>query len=96
MNVKYRDVRYVTPFLLQLWMFLTPVIYPVSMVPESFRWLVSINPMGGIVDAHRAAILPDKFVDWGALGVSAAAALVLFAAGAVYFKRVERSFADII
>lgn len=96
MNVKYRDIRYITPFLLQLWMFLTPVIYPVSMVPERFRWLVSLNPMGGIVDAHRAAILPDKFVDWGSLGVSAAVAMALFVLGAFYFKRVERSFADII
>ena len=96
MNVKYRDVRYVTPFLLQLWMFLTPVIYPVSMVPEQFRWLVALNPMGGIVDAHRAAILPDKPIEWGPLGVSAAVALALFFLGAFYFKRVERSFADII
>jgi lipopolysaccharide transport system permease protein len=96
LNVRYRDVRYVTPFLLQIWMFLTPVIYPMSMVPERFRWLAALNPMSGIVEAHRAAVLPEKAVDWTALAVAAAGSAALFALGALYFKRVERTFADVI
>lgn len=96
LNVEYRDLRYVTPFLLQVWMFVTPVIYPPSSVPESLRWLLLINPMGGVVDAHRAAILPDKAIDWSGLALSAAAATVLLVVAVFTFKRAERSFADVI
>ena len=96
LNVRYRDVRHVTPFLLQLWMFATPVIYPPKLLPEGARSWLALNPMAGFVDAHRAAILPDKVVDWGAFGVSAAAAAVLWVVGAVVFRRAERTFADVI
>jgi lipopolysaccharide transport system permease protein len=57
LNVQYRDIRYVIPFLIQLWMFLSPVIYPVSMVPEKYQWLLALNPMGGVIKAYRASIL---------------------------------------
>ncbi|MEM7204576.1 MAG: ABC transporter permease [Planctomycetota bacterium] len=96
LNVEYRDLRYVTPFLMQLWMFATPVIWPATGVPEGRRWLLGLNPMGGIVDAHRAAVLPGKSIDWSLLGLSAATSLLLLAVGLLYFRRVERSFADVI
>ena len=96
MNVRYRDIRYVIPFLIQLWLFATPVIYPTTMLPERFRWLLSLNPMGGVIEAHRAAILGNKPIDWNSLLVSVAMILLIFISGAFYFKRMERSFADII
>ena len=96
MNVRYRDIRYVIPFLIQLWLFATPVIYPTSMLPERFRWLLSLNPMGGVIEAHRACILGNKPIDWNSLLVSVGMILVIFISGAFYFKRMERSFADII
>jgi lipopolysaccharide transport system permease protein len=95
LNVAYRDFRYVIPFLLQLWMFLTPVIYSVTIVPEGWRWLISLNPMTGIVDAYRAAIL-GKAVAWSSLGISLGAGSALLATGVGYFRTVERTFADVI
>jgi lipopolysaccharide transport system permease protein len=95
LNVAYRDFRYVIPFLLQLWMFLTPVIYPPNIVPEGWRWLISLNPMTGIVDAYRYAILGEP-VSWSCLGISLAAGAALLTAGVAYFRTVERTFADVI
>lgn len=94
-NVKYRDVGVVMPVATQLWMYASPVIYPVTLIPEGWRWLYSLNPMVGVVENFRAALLGLPF-DWTALAVSAGAALLLLA-GAVYaFRRVEKGFADII
>lgn len=95
LNVAFRDFRYVIPFLIQIWMFLTPVIYPVKMIPESFRWLISINPMSGIVDAWRAALLGKPF-EWGELSISAGVGLFVLVLGLMYFRKLEREFADII
>ena len=96
LNVKYRDIRYVIPFLIQLWLFATPVIYPSSMLPERFRWILSLNPMGGVIEAHRACILGNKPIDWNSLLISVGMILLIFISGAFYFRRMERSFADII
>jgi len=96
LNVQFRDVKYVVPFLIQAWLFLTPVIYPTSIVPEAYRWLLRLNPMTGVVEFHRAIILQTRAVDWAAMLVSLGVCLAVFAAGAVYFRRMERSFADVI
>lgn len=95
LNVAYRDFRHTVPFLVQIWMFLTPVIYPVRIVPQRWQWLVALNPMAGIVDAYRSAILGKPFA-WGNLTISTAVAVVVFFFSAVYFRRLERQFADIV
>jgi lipopolysaccharide transport system permease protein len=96
LNVRYRDIRYVIPFLMQLWLFITPVIYPVSMVPESYRWLLALNPMGGVTEAFRAVLLGNQPLDWSLLGISSVVIIFVLASGLYYFKRVEKSFADLI
>ncbi|MCK4394335.1 ABC transporter permease [Candidatus Bipolaricaulota bacterium] len=95
LNTAYRDFRYALPFLVQIWMFLTPVIYPVTLIPERFRWLILLNPMAGIVDAYRSAILGKPFA-WGNLGISLGVATVMFLLGLAYFRKTERYFADIV
>jgi len=95
LTVAYRDFRYVVPFMVQLWMFLTPVLYSLNNVHGAWGRLILLNPMTGIVEAYRSAILSVPF-KWGPLGLSAAIAAVLFAAGVMYFRRVEARFADIV
>jgi lipopolysaccharide transport system permease protein len=94
-SVSYRDIHHLTPFLIQIWMFLTPVIYPTSLVPERWRWLLYLNPMTGLIDGFRSAFLGKPF-DLAALATSAAVSVVLFVVGIAYFERVERRFADVI
>jgi len=96
LDVKYRDIRYVLPFFMQILIFITPVIYPVSIVSERFRWILGLNPMAGVIDAVRAGILGVKEIDWLLLGVSAICLLVYCVVGYVFFKKVERYFADVI
>jgi lipopolysaccharide transport system permease protein len=96
LNVKYRDVRHALPFLLQLWMFASPVIYPSSLVPAKWRWLLMLNPLTGIIEGFRAALFQEKEFDWTALAASAAVALALLACAAYTFRRMERSFADFV
>jgi lipopolysaccharide transport system permease protein len=95
LNVKYRDIGVMLPVVLQLWMFVSPVVYPLALVPEKWRVVYSLNPMVGIIQGFRSAILGDAF-DWPALAVSAAVAVVLPIYSAYLFRRVERGFADII
>jgi len=95
LNTAYRDFRYALPFLVQIWMFLTPVIYSVKIIPENWQWLILLNPMAGIVDAYRSAILGKAF-DWGNLGISLGIATVMFLIGLAYFRKTERYFADIV
>jgi lipopolysaccharide transport system permease protein len=95
LTVAYRDFTHVTPFLVQIWMYVTPVIFPVSLVPERWRWLLYLNPMTGLVEGFRSAFLGKPF-DMGGLGLSFAMAVVIFAIGVAYFEKVERRFADII
>jgi lipopolysaccharide transport system permease protein len=96
MNVQYRDIRYAIPFLIQIWMFVSPVIYPVSMVEEKYQWLLALNPMGGVINAYRASILGHQPVDWSLLGVSAAMIFLLLISGLFYFRRMEKVFADVV
>jgi lipopolysaccharide transport system permease protein len=96
LNVKYRDVRYVLPFFIQLLIFITPVIYPVSIIGQKYRWLLGLNPMAGVVDAARAGLLGSREIDWLLLGVSGVSAAVYCLIGVIYFRKVERYFADVI
>lgn len=93
--VRFRDFRYVVPFVLQIWLFSTPVIYPPSIVPAEWRWALAINPMSGLVDGFRAAFLGAP-IDWTSAGIALAASILLFGLGATYFRAVERRFADVI
>jgi len=96
MNVQFRDVRYIVPFLTQLWMFATPIAYPSSIVPEPWRTLSAINPMVGVVEGFRWALLDTDTAPGPMVVVSAAAALMLFVGGAFYFRRMEKTFADVV
>ena len=95
LNVKYRDVGVILPVFTQLWMFVSPVAYPASLVPEKWRWLYYLNPMAGIVEGFRIAILGGSF-KWGPLAFATAATVIIFVYSAYAFRRMERSFADII
>ncbi len=95
LTVSYRDFRYIVPFFVQIWMFVTPVIYPSSIIPGRWRWLLSLNPLAGMIDGFRAALLGRPF-DWPSIGLSMFVAVLLFLGGAAYFRKVERRFADII
>jgi lipopolysaccharide transport system permease protein len=95
LTVQYRDVRHAMPFLLQFWMFATPIIFPSRMMPEGWRWALTLNPMAGIVDNFRAALLGGPF-DWSALAFSAAIAVAILIYAAFSFRRFERKFADLI
>jgi lipopolysaccharide transport system permease protein len=95
-NVRYRDVRYVVPFAIQLWLFITPIVYPSSTLDEPWRTLSAINPMVGVVEGFRWATLGTGNAPWDLIGISALAAAVLFVAGLAYFDRVERAFADFV
>jgi lipopolysaccharide transport system permease protein len=96
-NVRYRDVRYIVPFAVQIWMFLTPVAYPSSLLSQPWHTIVAaLNPMVGVVEGFRWAVLDTSTAPWTQMGVSTLAAAVIFFAGLAYFDRVERTFADII
>jgi lipopolysaccharide transport system permease protein len=98
MNVHYRDVRYVVPFLTQFWMFATPIAYPIEIVPEQWRTIYGLNPMVGVIEGFRWALLaPNAGTPPGPmLAVSAVVASALLVSGAFYFRRMEKSFADVI
>ena len=95
LNVKYRDVRHALPFLVQLWFFATPIVYPTSIVPAKWRWLMALNPMSGIIDGYRAALLGREF-DIRGLLTSGAITVVLLVYAAYTFRRMEKTFADIV
>jgi lipopolysaccharide transport system permease protein len=96
LNVQYRDVRYTVPFLTQLWMFASPVAYPSSLVPEQYRAAYGLNPMAGVVEGFRWALLGQGQPPTALMAVSALTVLVLLAGGMYYFRRLERQFADIV
>jgi lipopolysaccharide transport system permease protein len=95
-NVRYRDVRYIVPFAIQMLLFITPVAYPSSLIDEPWRTLSAINPMVGVVEGFRWATLDTGDAPLALIGVSAASALVILLAGLAYFDRVERRFADYV
>ncbi len=96
LNVRYRDVRHALPFLIQLWMFASPVIYPTSIVPAKWRWILLLNPLTGIIEGFRAALFHRQEFDWMALAASASITLILLIYSTHVFRRMERSFADFI
>jgi lipopolysaccharide transport system permease protein len=95
LNVKYRDVREALPFFIQLLIFLTPVIYPATFVPESWRWVLFLNPMTGVITTMRLTLFGGE-LELGLLAISLVSALVMFAVGFAYFSSTERRFADVI
>jgi lipopolysaccharide transport system permease protein len=95
LNVQFRDVRYVVPFLGQVWMFATPIAYPTSLLNESWRLVYALNPMVGVVEGVRWSALGSGEAQWGVFAVSTLVATALLVSGAFFFRRVERSFADI-
>lgn len=95
-NVKYRDINYVVPFLTQLWMYASPIVYPVSLVPEKWRLLYSLNPMAGVIEGVRWALLGKQSPHFTTLAVSATIVILFFLGGMVYFKQMEGTFADVI
>ena len=96
LNVQYRDVRHAIPFIVQTGMFLTPVIYPVSLLPDRWEWLLYLNPMAGLIESFRACVLGTAAIDWSTLGLSSLITLLVLSTGMYYFSRVERTFADIV
>jgi lipopolysaccharide transport system permease protein len=96
LNVKYRDIKYAIPFLIQALLFVTPIIYPTSIAPERYQALLALNPLTGLIEAFRASALPGKEIDWALLGTSVAITVVIFVGGALYFRKTEREFADVI
>ncbi len=95
-NVRYRDVGYTLPFLTQIWMYASPVVYPVSIVPERFRLLYSLNPMVAVIEGFRWALLGKGNPDVSAIMVSTAVILALCFGGVIFFRKMERTFADVI
>jgi lipopolysaccharide transport system permease protein len=95
-NVRYRDVPYAIPFVVQLWMWLSPVAYAVTALPENYQWIFALNPMTGVINGFRWALLGTPAPSPGQLAVSVAAAFVFFVGGLAYFRRSEPRFADTI
>lgn len=95
LTVTYRDFRFVVPFLIQFWMFATPIVFPISIVPEHWRWVISLNPLTGLIGGFRSCFLALPF-DWPSIFIAFTSSLVFFVSGIFYFKSVERRFADIV
>ena len=96
LNVKYRDIKYALPFVIQLAMFTTPIIYPASMIPERFQWLLALNPLSGLIEAFRYVVVPSHVLDWNLLKLSVVITGVLFVTSVAYFKSTEKAMADLV
>jgi lipopolysaccharide transport system permease protein len=96
MNVQYRDIRYLIPFMAQFWMYATPVAWSIEMFDARWHWLFGLNPMAGVVEGFRWAVLGKADISWVLILLSVLVAAILFFTGMIYFRRMERSFADII
>ena len=95
LNIQYRDVKYITPFLIQIWMYASPIVYPMSLVPDRVRPFYMLNPMAGVIEGFRAVLLRTGPVPWTAIAIAAAVSAAVFLAGVYYFRRTERLFADV-
>jgi lipopolysaccharide transport system permease protein len=93
--IQYRDINYGMGFFVQLLMYAAPVVYPASLVPERYRLLYGLNPMAGVIEGFRAALLGTRPMPWDLLAVGSIVALVIAVSGAFYFRRMERIFADV-
>lgn len=94
LTVTYRDFRFVIPFMMQAWMYASPVVYPMTLLPEKYRWIMALNPMSGVIGGFRSTLL-NQPIDWSGLGISSLTAISIFLFGLHNFRRVERRFADI-
>jgi lipopolysaccharide transport system permease protein len=95
LNVKYRDIRFALPFIVQLWMFLSPVIYPATLLPEKWRWAFELNPLTGIIEGYRSSLL-GQAINWTSLGISTLITIVILVYASYYFRRMEKTFADVV
>jgi lipopolysaccharide transport system permease protein len=96
LNVKYRDIRYANPFLIQLWMFASAVIYPFNMLPAKWQRIVMLNPVIGIVENFRVALFAHQSFNWKLLAITAVETMIILTYSAFSFRRMERHFADIV
>jgi lipopolysaccharide transport system permease protein len=96
LNVQYRDIRYVVPFLVQVWLFATPIAYPSSLLEEPWRTIYGLNPMAGVVEGFRWALLGTTAAPVAILLVSSLVAIGLLISGVYFFRRMERTFADVV
>jgi lipopolysaccharide transport system permease protein len=96
LNVEYRDVRYIVPFITQFWLFITPIAYPSTLLQEPWRTLYGLNPMVGVVEGFRWALLRTNTAPDAIIGVSSTVSLIILITGAFYFRRMEKTFADIV
>jgi lipopolysaccharide transport system permease protein len=96
LNVKYRDIRYTVPFLTQFWLYATPVAYPSSLIPERWRLLYGLNPMAGVIEGFRWALLGTVNPPGAMIAVSSTIVVVVFVGGLFFFRRMEREFADVV
>jgi lipopolysaccharide transport system permease protein len=95
LNVRYRDIPYVVPFLIQVWLYASPVIYPVTVAPQAWRWVLALNPVTGMIDGFRWTLFGGT-AHWGVFATSAGVSIVLLVGGLAYFRRTERRFADLV
>lgn len=95
-NVRFRDIKHTLPFMIQIWMYATPIVYPLSIVPQEWQMLYSLNPMVGVIEGFRWAVFDKGDPNFMALGMSAGIIVVLMAGGLIFFRRMERTFADVI
>jgi lipopolysaccharide transport system permease protein len=96
LNVRFRDIKHTLPFMLQIWMYASPIVYPLSIVPENLKWLYALNPMVGVIDGFRWAIFGTGQLDLIVMSLSIALIGLLLTGGLIFFRRMERSFADLI
>ena len=96
LSAKYRDFSYLGDFLTQLWFYATPVVYPLSSVPESWRWVSALNPMSSIIEVFKYAFLGAGTVDWVYIGISAGVTVIVLVSGLLVFNKVERTFIDTV
>lgn len=96
LNIMFRDVQHIVPFLLQIWMYTCPIVYPLSIIPEKYRWLYNLNPMVGVIEGFRWSLLGKENTEFQAIGITIVFVILLLFGGVIYFKKMERSFADLI
>jgi lipopolysaccharide transport system permease protein len=96
LNVRYRDVQHILPFFIQIWLFVTPIIYPARTIPEGWQKILALNPLMGIIEAFRATIIPGREIDMQLLAISLGVTGIIFLASTFYFRKAAREFADII
>ena len=96
LNVRFRDISHAIPFIVQVWMYATPVIYPISIIPEKYQWLYSLNPLVGVIEGFRWAMLGKTGPEIGTMVIGGSAVAVLLIGGLIFFHNMEQSFADVV